>query len=841
MTTRPTSPSAVSVSSFAPRKNALSWSARRLGVSALVACAAPWLSSLVSAQDSPPAPPQSLRIVQQLAQEPTPIGPALPGLNPSEQAPRPEDLPPADPSMAVPEADIEAFARGPVHQAFADVYELDPAPNVIVTVAPPAAVDELPPEQMPTGDNVQWISGYWSWDEESNDYLWVSGVWRDVPPGRRWVLGYWAEVKGGFQFVSGFWTNVESQELIYVPQPPESLEIGPNVPPPSDDQVWVPGNWTYVSDNYQWSPGYYMPCHEEYMWIPNQYTWTPRGCVYVPGYMDYRFARRGTLFSPVRFRRSLVSYGYGRPACYQPSYSVNMSGFLIHLFVRPRCRSFYYGDYYGNQYASIGFTPWYRRTSVDRHCHDPAYQFYRRDSHRHGLDFDHTVNTWHQRYESNRDIRPPRMFHDQEQFLARHQGDSSAQLAVTSHRYDDVVKHHSTGHSFHKMDREDIEVVRENSRVNRNVENARRQTERDVHLVNSGDLKPGQSVDLRLKDAAGRTDRDEHRGHGPEGARAIPEKLMLGQLPEKLQAKSKESVATAERIRQQAGHRTEGKPITGSPLDANREKAAERAKDRTHTGEPANVARDREQSIRKGKTPLLIPPAIDDASKPVANDRASGRPDRTEPKGTSNDQGSGADRLEELRQKMEAQRAARGAGNQSRGGDAPQVVTPTGRNPRILEGGPLVNPKADHKVAPQPDRVIENSAAKPRFDERRQRAPEHRVPRDAGNPAQPVSPTPAAVENRPPRVIEKAPKIDSGAVREPVVREREIPQRHDNPAPVVRQQQQQQPIERTPKMERAPVQQAPRHIERQVPAERAPQAERPSGEERQSSRRKGKD
>jgi hypothetical protein len=223
-------------------------------VIALVAFASPWVAPL-PAQDFPPAPPLPVRFAQVEAPEPTLIGPALPGF----QAPHPDDLLPADPSMAVPDADIEAFARGPVHQAFADVYELDPAPNVIVTVAPPAAVDELPPDQVPTGDNVQWIAGYWSWDEESKDYLWVSGVWRDVPPGRRWVPGYWAEVEGGFQFVSGFWTNVESQELAYLPQPPASLEVGPNVPPPSDDQVWVPGNWSYVSNNYQWSPDTTLP------------------------------------------------------------------------------------------------------------------------------------------------------------------------------------------------------------------------------------------------------------------------------------------------------------------------------------------------------------------------------------------------------------------------------------------------------------------------------------------------------------------------------------------------------------------------------------------------------
>ena len=759
-------------------------------VIALVAFASPWVTSL-SAQDFPPAPPLPVRIAQE--QAPNLIGPVLPGPNLPEQAPRPDDLPPpADPSMAVPEADIEAFARGPVHAAFADVYELDPAPNVIVTVAPPAAVDELPPEQAPTGDNVQWISGYWSWDEEATDYIWVSGVWRDVPPGRRWVPGYWAEVQGGFQWVSGFWTNIESQELTYVPQPPASLEVGPNVPPPSDDQVWVPGNWTYATNNYQWSPGYYMPCQQDYMWIPNQYNWTPSGCVYVPGYWDYRFARRGTLFSPVRFRRSLVGYGYGRPACYQPRYSVNMAGFLIHLFVRPQCRDFYYGDYYGNQYASMGYSPWYRRTLVNRRLCDPAYSFYRMDSRRQGIDFDQSVNTWHQRFESNRDIRPPRLMQDQDQFLARHPGDRSAQLAVTTHRFDDVVKQHNSGNAFRTMDRQELDVQRENSRAHHTLENARRQVERGGPLVQSGDLKPGQVVDLRLKDATGRSDqKGNSRGQGGDGAGATHHKLVLGNLPETLKEKSKNSVATAERIRQQSGHRSE--------------------------------------------------------AKPVVNDSVLGRPDRTDPKGTTADAGNGAARLEELRQKNDAQRIAREAEKKTKGGDVPEVVNPAGRNPRILDGGPLVNPKADLKVDKQPGRMVDDSSAK---------EPRHQVPRalrDAGNAASRVAPTPAAVENRLPRAIDSAPKLDAKPVKEHVVRERTIAPRHDNPAPVFRQQQ--QPIEHAPKMEKAPVQHAPRQIERQAPVERAParqverqapverapKAERPSGGNRQPSHKKGKD
>ena len=377
---------------------------------AVIAISTQWLSSFALAQDYPPAPPLPSRLTQVAqAPEPTLIGPALPGLNAADPvAPHPDDLPPADASTAVPDADVEAFARGPVHEAFADVYDLNPVTNDVISKGPPPAVDELPPEQAPTGDNVQWMSGYWNWDTEATDFIWVSGVWRDVPPGRRWVPGYWAEVTGGFQWVGGFWADAQVQELTYVPAPPPSLEVGPNVPPPGDDQQWVPGNWSYVSDDYRWSPGYYTPCQPDYMWVPNQYSYTPNGCVFVPGYRDYRFARRGVLFNPVRFRHSFASYGFGRPVCYRPRYSVNMASFMIHLFVRPRCRSFYYGDYYGNQYAGLGFSPWYRRSFGNRGFRDPALSFYRWDSNRRGIDFDRSIGNWHQRFETNSGIRSPR-------------------------------------------------------------------------------------------------------------------------------------------------------------------------------------------------------------------------------------------------------------------------------------------------------------------------------------------------------------------------------------------------------------------------------------------------
>src|SRR5437764_9030760 len=86
--------------------------------------------------------------------------------------------------------DVQVLTRGPVHEAFALPVVNDPKPGLTVAKQPPAPVEEAPPDQKPAGPNVQWISGYWSWDASRDDFLWVSGVWREPPPGRQWVPGY---------------------------------------------------------------------------------------------------------------------------------------------------------------------------------------------------------------------------------------------------------------------------------------------------------------------------------------------------------------------------------------------------------------------------------------------------------------------------------------------------------------------------------------------------------------------------------------------------------------------------------------------------------------------------
>ena len=87
----------------------------------------------------------------------------------------------------------QVLTRGPVHEAFAEMISYNPEPGIVVTKTPPDPIEEVPPEERPEGDNVAWIPGYWAWDDERNDFLWVSGTWRALPPGREWMSGYWAQ------------------------------------------------------------------------------------------------------------------------------------------------------------------------------------------------------------------------------------------------------------------------------------------------------------------------------------------------------------------------------------------------------------------------------------------------------------------------------------------------------------------------------------------------------------------------------------------------------------------------------------------------------------------------
>lgn len=323
------------------------------------------------------------------------------------------------------EQGVEVLTRGPVHEAFAGIVTFNPEPGVVAPQAPPEAIEEWPPDERPEGANVTWIPGYWAWDDERNDFLWVSGVWRALPPGRQWVAGYWRNTRQGSQWTSGYWADANVNQTTYLPAPPATVEAGPNIAPPSADYVWTPGCWVWYQNRYAWRPGYWVSARLDWVWYPAYYVWTPRGYVFVEGYWDYPVARRGVLFAPVYFEsRVYAQRGY----YYSPSIVINLNLFSEHLFVRPRYHHYYYGDYYAPAYVNSGFYFSFIYQSSHR-GYDPIYT-HRRWEHRQDRDWERRVQTTYQNRRDHEDARPPRTWAAQQRIQPATERDTSRVVAM---------------------------------------------------------------------------------------------------------------------------------------------------------------------------------------------------------------------------------------------------------------------------------------------------------------------------------------------------------------------------------------------------------------------------
>ncbi len=136
---------------------------------------------------------------------------------------------------------ITVLQSGPLHEAFAEQFGMEPEKPLTVKQEPPQAIEELPPAYQPEGENVVWIPGYWGWDVDAQDYVWISGVWRNVPPDQSWVPGYWSRSSDGWVWVSGFWMDENAPEQVeYLPTPPPTLDQGPSVKATVENQIWIP-------------------------------------------------------------------------------------------------------------------------------------------------------------------------------------------------------------------------------------------------------------------------------------------------------------------------------------------------------------------------------------------------------------------------------------------------------------------------------------------------------------------------------------------------------------------------------------------------------------------------
>jgi hypothetical protein len=306
--------------------------------------------------------------------DPTPVADGAP----------PQGGPAADPGAADAQGG-QVLTQGPVHEAFAAPVVHDPKAGPVIAKSPPDPIQESPPDQKPSGQNIQWIPGYWAWDTTRNDYLWVSGIWREPPPNSQWVPGYWHQVDDGNQWVPGSWMPVSTgqgqpqasgqSQVNYMPPPPASLESGPNAPQPSPNVAWTPGYWTWQGNAYAWRPGFWANVQPNWIWIPPHYVWSPSGYLFVPGYWDLPVANRGLMFAPVYYPQPV----YAQPGfAFTPSISIVGSAVTANLFVQASTNQYLFGNYYATTNINVGIVPWFNFSfSVGRPAYyDPLFSFY---------------------------------------------------------------------------------------------------------------------------------------------------------------------------------------------------------------------------------------------------------------------------------------------------------------------------------------------------------------------------------------------------------------------------------------------------------------------------------
>ena len=390
--------------------------------------------------------------------------------------------------------DINVLTRGPLHEAFASAHQPDPQSSTVVLQAPPESIDELPPEYKPEGKNVQWISGYWAWDDAQSDFIWISGIWRDVPPNRRWMPGYWDTAGTGHRWVSGFWLEETQQELGYLPEPPASIDQGPSSLAPSEEHFYVPGNWQFEDEKYRWLAGHWQPVVENWIWVPARYVWTPNGCVYQSGYWDYKLENRGTCFAPIHFTQPVyLANNYS----YRPSHAINLNtDFMTHLFVRANCGHYFYGDWYASSFNNLGYRPWVSYTSHFRN-YDPLLAYY--SSRRSSFDNRYNVVQYlagqHNFYINNRDFRPRPTYKTQYNHALKIQqrhgsrGRNNDYVLKSSYvrKYQDLRKHDAqhrspTGDIRHQTGRQHYDIKRHRKVAEEELRNNRRKQDQLAQL-----------------------------------------------------------------------------------------------------------------------------------------------------------------------------------------------------------------------------------------------------------------------------------------------------------------------------------------------------------------------
>lgn len=183
--------------------------------------------------------------------------------------------------------------RKPIHEAFVTKITA-PIPIEVIAERPPAPRSETPPPQ-PSSEMI-WIPGYYSWDREANEFVWVCGVWRRPPANHRWVSGYWKE-NGGWFWLAGFWQQ-ELVQALYAQNPPPSMPEERPGNPPNDNSFWMNGYWEFDKANqkFNWLSGSWQAFDPQWVLVPAHWQWRPEGYLFHPSFWDFPLDARGVAY-----------------------------------------------------------------------------------------------------------------------------------------------------------------------------------------------------------------------------------------------------------------------------------------------------------------------------------------------------------------------------------------------------------------------------------------------------------------------------------------------------------------------------------------------------------------
>jgi len=365
--------------------------------------------------------------------------------------------------QALPEPEV--LEEGPIHEAFAEPLSLEVGELEVVPQLPPEPIQELPPDERPEGENVEWLPGYWAWSPDKENFVWVSGLWRNVPPQREWVPGHWQEVEGGYAWVSGFWSDGPLEQVQYLPEPPATLETGPSSPAPGENYLWAPGCWQWHNTNYAWQPGYWYQANPNWVWVPAHYRFSPLGFVHVGGYWDYPLYRRGMLFAPVWWGGGFHPLGGWGGHWWQPRSVINVNFLWGNMFVHSGFNRFWYGPrWHGN--VPRGFHHWghnYDRWGRGRGMHrsyDPLW------AHR----------QWNERQGRAPDGRSRANWESQVGRYTRDGGDRGRSRLISS--VDDFRRDQGSSYRTRSLDQSEVNAYRDRAERYRESSNRRASVDR---------------------------------------------------------------------------------------------------------------------------------------------------------------------------------------------------------------------------------------------------------------------------------------------------------------------------------------------------------------------------